>query len=82
MAAGEICFEVVVSLPPEEALQELDLKVNVSLRLLARFACLHRRWPANPIYIDLIKGLEAHLEYWEFKRLAIKQELESAPASH
>ena len=67
-----------MNLPPDAALQELDLKINVSLRLLTRFASLNRRWPANPIYLDLIKGLEAHLEYWEVKRAALKKELEAA----
>lgn len=71
-----VTTEVFVSTTPEAYLQELDLKINVSLRLLARFASLHRRWPANPIYIDLIKGLEGHLEYWEFKRVAVKRELD------
>ncbi|HJV23246.1 MAG TPA: hypothetical protein VJ570_11140 [Holophagaceae bacterium] len=62
---------------PATDLQELELKINVSLRLLARFASLNRRWPANPIYLDLIKGIEAHLEYWEFKRKALKEHLET-----
>ena len=66
-----------MNLTPEEALKELDLKINVALRLLTRFASLHRRWPANPIYIDLIEGLEGHLDYWEFKRQALKQQLEA-----
>ncbi len=61
---------------PEESLQELNLKINVSLRLLARFASLHRRWPANAIYPDLMRGLEGHLDYWEFKRAALKRELD------
>ncbi|MBI3132145.1 MAG: hypothetical protein HYZ13_12550 [Acidobacteria bacterium] len=64
---------------PEAALQELELKINISLRLLARFASLNRRWPANPIYLDLIRGIEAHLEHWEVKRKALKQPQESTP---
>lgn len=69
-------FEASVHATPEASLQELELKINVSLRLLARFASLHRRWPANAIYPDLMRGLEGHLEYWEFKREALKRELE------
>ena len=66
-----------MTLSPTAELQELDLKLNVSLRLLARFASLNRRWPANAIYLELIKGLEAHLDYWEFKRQALKAQLDS-----
>lgn len=55
-----------------QQMEELDLKVNVALRLLGRFASLHRRWPANPIYLELIRGLEAHLAYWEEKRQGLK----------
>ncbi|HJV90584.1 MAG TPA: hypothetical protein VJ623_09785 [Holophagaceae bacterium] len=62
---------------PAVDLKELELKINVSLRLLARFASLNRRWPANPIYLELIRGIEAHLEYWEYKRRVLKEQLET-----
>ena len=63
--------------PREAQLQELDLKITVSLRLLGHFASLHRRWPANRVYLELIEGLEVHLEYWDHKREALRREAEA-----
>lgn len=59
----------------EGQIYELELKINVSLRRLARFAALNRRWPANQTYIEMIEGIDTHLEYWEFKRQSLKVEL-------
>ncbi len=67
--------EVAVNAGSEESLRELELKINISLRLLCRFASLHRRWPANGTYVELIQGLENHLEYWEVKRRELKDRL-------
>lgn len=53
-------------------LKELDLKIGIALRLLGHFECLHRRWPANEVYLELIQGLEAHLEYWDARREALR----------
>lgn len=59
----------------EGQIYELELKINVSLRLLARFAALNRRWPANGTYIEMIEGIDSHLEYWERKRQELKARL-------
>ena len=71
MAGPSLIDSSVPSDTLEAQLQELDVKINVSLRLLARFTSLNRRWPSNPVYLELMRGLEAHLEYWETKRTAL-----------